>query len=261
MLSSSAGMAFSIAVDPLNSSIVYVGGVPGLYKTTNAGTSWINTTNGITDTIFDVAIDPVNTNTIYTATPDGVFKTTNAGTNWSNIGCSGARAVLIDPDDHNQIYSGTSSGVFKSTNSGGSWTSMSDGLNGSHVTSLGINPDVYLFAGTEDAAMYRWSLQVGVEEQRNTDVSGILLSVHPNPVRDRATIAYTIANPDHVHIALYDVQGRHICTLVNAVRLPGSYAEHWNGSDARGKTVASGLYMCRMTTSTGEKMQTVVWCR
>ncbi|MBN2621302.1 T9SS type A sorting domain-containing protein [candidate division WOR-3 bacterium] len=260
-LSSAAGMAFSIAVDPLNSSIVYVGGIPSLYKTTNAGTSWFDATNGITDTIFDIAIDPVNTNTIYAATPDGVFKTTNAGSNWTNIGCAGARAVLIDPDNHTQIYSGTSSGVYKSTSSGGSWTSMNDGLNGSHVTSLGINPGTYIFAGTEDAAMFRWSIQVGVAEQTNTDLSTLRLSIHPNPVRTEATILYTLGNQTRVHIALYDVQGRFVCLLVNAFQSPGSYSEHWDGSDAHGTPMANGMYICHMTTDTDVKMQTLILCR
>jgi hypothetical protein len=260
-LSSTAGMAFSIAADPVNANVVYIGGIPGLYKTTNAGTSWSDATNGITDTIFDIAIDPINTNTIYAATPDGVFKTTNAGSNWTNTGCTGARAVLIDPDDNTQIYSGTSSGVYKSTSSGGSWTSMNDGLNGSHVTSLGINPGTYIFAGTEDAAMFRWSIQVGVEEQKDIDISTLLLSIYPNPVRTDATIHYTLVSQTHVQIAMYDVQGRYVCTLANTVRSPGTYSEHWNGSDAHGTPVATGIYVCRMTTDTDLKMRTLILCR
>jgi hypothetical protein len=257
-LSTTAGMAFSSVLDPSNSNIVYIGGSTGMFKTTNAGSSWFNTTNGISDTIFDIAIDQSSTNTLYAATLDGVFKTTNGGTNWTNTGCSGARAVLIDPDDSDQIYAGTSSGVYSSAVGGGSWTSMSDGLNGSHVTSLGINPGVYLFAGTDDAAMFRWSLQVGVAENEDDASSAIFLSVHPNPARIRTSIEYAITTQSHVQIALYDVQGRHICTLVDAHHVAGTYCVSWSGRDSQDRPVAAGIYMCRMTTDTEVTIQKLV---
>ena len=87
-LSTAAGMALAAVVNPSNSNIIYIGGSTGMFKTTNAGSSWFNTTNGITDTIFDIAINQVSNNTLYAATPDGVFKTSNGGTSWTNTGCS-----------------------------------------------------------------------------------------------------------------------------------------------------------------------------
>lgn len=229
-----------------------------MFKTTNAGSSWLNTTNGISDTIFDIAIDQSSTNTLYAATPDGIFKTTNGGTNWTNTGCAGAHAVLIDPDDSDQIYAGTSSGVYSSTVGGGSWSSMSDGLNGSHVTSLGINPGIYLFAGTDDAAMFRWSLQVGVAEQEDAGISGILLSAHPNPARIHTSIQYAIATQCHVQITLYDVQGRHVRTLVEAEHAAGAYCVSWNGRDANDRPAAAGIYLCKMTTETDENIYKII---
>jgi len=256
-LSTAAGMAFSSVINPANSNIVYIGGSTGMFKTTNAGSSWFNTTNGISDTIFDIAIDQSSTNTLYAATPDGIFKTTTGGTNWTNTGCAGARAVLIDPDNSNMIYAGTSSGVYSSAVGGGSWTSMSDGLNGSHVTSLGINPGVYLFAGTDDAAMFRRSLQVGVEEQHD-GIASILLSAHPNPARSHTSFHYTTPILDHVQIALYDVQGRHVRTLVDAEHAAGTYCVSWNGMDANDRPVAAGIYLCRMTTDTEVNIQKII---
>jgi len=257
-LSTAAGMAFSVKVDPTNSNIVYVGGSTGLFKTTNAGSAWINSTNGISDTLFDIALDESNTSIIYAATPDGVFKTTNAGLNWTNTGCAGARAVLIDPDDSDQIYAGTSSGVFSSTVGGGSWSAMSDGLNGSHVTSLGINPGIYLFAGTEDAALFRWSLQVGVEEQQAIHSSGLILSAYPNPARKTTSIQYTIPIPTNVKVDIYDVQGRFVRILVNKEQTAGTYCAQWNGLDRNNRTIADGIYIYRLTTDTDVVMRKLI---
>lgn len=258
LLMSTAGIALSIAIDPNNSNVVYIGGAPSFYKTTNAGTSWFNSTNGISDTIFDITIDPTNTNTIYAATPDGVFKTTNAGSNWTNTGCTGARAVLIDPDDNELIYAGTSSGVYQSTIGGGSWSAMSDGLNGAHITSLGINPGVYLFAGSEDAAMFRWSLQVGVDEQVKEGTSALRLSAYPNPMHNTAIIHYTLPNQTPVHLAIYGVQGRHIRTLVNDPQSAGTHQLQWNGTDKYNQPVAAGIYLYKLTTETETRIHKLI---
>lgn len=257
-LSTLAGMAFCATIDHTNSNIVYIGGSTGLFKTTNGGTSWFNSTNGITDTLFDIAIDITNTNILYAATPDGIFKTTNAGANWTNTGCTGARAVLIDPDDNDRIFAGTSTGVYQSTVGGGSWSAMNAGLNGSHVTSLGINTGTYLFAGTEDAAMFRWSLQVGTAEQHDREASSLLLSCMPNPAYGRTSIFYTLPGQSHVHISIYDVQGRLVRTLVDQVQVAGEYMKQWDCTDKDNQSVAAGIYLYRMTTDIEERIQKLV---
>ena len=100
------GMGISdIVVDPTNPSIVYAAAStsvagdartaaqhPGVYKSTNGGTSWVAATT----------CDPSS--------------------------CRGASALVMDPADHNILYVGFDAlGLFKSTNGGGSWTEKDSG--------------------------------------------------------------------------------------------------------------------------------------
>ncbi|OGC41309.1 hypothetical protein A2Y85_07935 [candidate division WOR-3 bacterium RBG_13_43_14] len=251
-------MAMSIAIDPNNSNIVYVGGYPYLFKTINGGTSWINSTNGITDSIFKIRIDSTSTNIIYAASYDGVFKTTNSGLTWSNTGCTETKSVLIDPDDHLIIYAGSNSGVYKSTNGGSSWVAMNDGMTGNYISSLGINPGVYLYAGTEDEAMFRWSLQVGIDQQTKINTSRPVLSVYPNPAHNTILIKYQLSEETPIHLAVYDVTGRHIKTLVDAAQSSGNYVQTWDGTDHRNVSVAAGIYFYKLTTPTETNLSKIV---
>jgi hypothetical protein len=156
---SSNGYTYALAVDPSNSDIVYAGGDPRLYKTTNGGLNWLEVDAGLSGHVSCLAIDPNTTTTLYAGTSDGVFKSINSATTWNNTGCAEVTTILIDPNNTNIIYAGTNSGVYKSTAGGGNWTVMNDGLGDALITCLGINPELYLFAGTKGSAMYRWDLR------------------------------------------------------------------------------------------------------
>lgn len=70
---------------------------------------------------------------------------------------------------------------------------------------------------------------------------------YPNPFNPTTTISYAVPNPGaRVQIALYDVAGRLVATLVDEQKAPGSYFAAWNGRDQTGEPVASGVYFLRM---------------
>jgi len=52
-----------------------------------------------------------------------------------------------------------------------------------------------------------------------------------------------------VTIAVYDVSGRLVRTLVHEHRAAGHYQEQWNGFDEAGRPVASGVYFYRMSAA------------
>jgi hypothetical protein len=253
-----AGYTYALAADPSNPNIVYAGGNPGIYKTTNSGNNWSAASIGLSGYVYDIAIDISNTSILYAGTPDGVFKSTNSGVNWSNTGCVGVNAVLIDPDAPNIIYAGTNSGVYKSTTSGGNWTAMNDGLGDTLVTSLGINPGYYLFAGTKEASMYRWTIQVGLaESDKILDRESIFFAA-PNPTKDKTTIHYSISKATQVNVAIYDVQGRVVCELISELHEPGKHHVTWDGLDAQGRTVSSGIFFCKLATDNSTSIHKLI---
>ncbi len=220
-----AGYAYALAVQPGNSNIVYAGGTPGIYKTTNQGTSWNNISAGIADTVFDIAINPGSTNIVYAASKAGIYKSTNGGGLWSNLGYSPANAVIIDPLDNNKIYAGTGNGVFISTNAGSTWAAMNQGLGNLLVKSLAINPNAYLFAGTEGTSAYRWQLNVGIEQQEINHL--IALQCWPVIVSDQLNIQYELLNPGYVKITVYDIQGRSVHCLDQGPKPAGEQKISW----------------------------------
>ncbi len=73
-----------------------------------------------------------------------------------------------------------------------------------------------------------------------------LLAVYPNPFNPRATIAYELARAGRARLAVYDLSGRHVATLVDAERAAGRHEAVWQGRDQAGRPVASGGYYVRL---------------
>jgi hypothetical protein len=70
----------------------------------------------------------------------------------------------------------------------------------------------------------------------------------PNPFNPTTVIRYDIAHNSHVKIAVFDVSGRLVRTLVNEPRNAGGHEIVWNGLNERGQLVATGIYFYRLTT-------------
>lgn len=69
----------------------------------------------------------------------------------------------------------------------------------------------------------------------------------PNPFNPQTTISYDIpASGGNVSISIYDVAGRLVRELVSEHRGAGTWSVQWNGDDAHGGRVASGVYFYRM---------------
>jgi flagellar hook assembly protein FlgD len=72
---------------------------------------------------------------------------------------------------------------------------------------------------------------------------------HPNPFNPTTTIEYAIpasAGSVAVKVAVYDVAGRLVRTLVDRAESPGLHSVVWDGRDARGAPVGSGVYFYRI---------------
>jgi len=72
------------------------------------------------------------------------------------------------------------------------------------------------------------------------------LAAAPNPFNPATTIRYEVPAATHVRLAVYDVLGREVVALVDERREPGCYAVAWDGRDAAGRSVASGVYVVRL---------------
>jgi hypothetical protein len=65
---------------------------------------------------------------------------------------------------------------------------------------------------------------------------------YPNPFNPSTTIRFAIPQSEHVTLKVFDMLGREVATLVNEVRIAGTYNELFNASK-----VSSGVYLYKLT--------------
>jgi hypothetical protein len=81
-----------------------------------------------------------------------------------------------------------------------------------------------------------------------------LLMAHPNPFNPSTQIRYMVDSSASVDIDIYNSYGKRVWSNRIHHAQPGVYSILWDGVDEHGKTVASGLYLYRM--SSGKYIET-----
>ncbi len=75
---------------------------------------------------------------------------------------------------------------------------------------------------------------------------------YPNPFNPSTTIAYSIGQDadggktQDVQLDVFNILGQRVKTLVNGAKAPGEYTVQWDGRDANGNEVATGIYLYRL---------------
>lgn len=77
----------------------------------------------------------------------------------------------------------------------------------------------------------------------------ILGGNQPNPFNPATTISYTLLEPADVTLSIYNALGQQVRNLVQSQQSAGQYRVVWDGKDAIGKSVASGVYFYRLMSS------------
>ncbi len=93
--------------------------------------------------------------------------------------------------------------------------------------------------------------QTGVEEAGEDEIGGgfSLGQNFPNPFNDGTVLQFDLPKPTRVILAIYNLRGEKVKTLLDAVREAGRHTLEWDGTNQAGQSVASGLYVCRMRTA------------
>lgn len=76
-------------------------------------------------------------------------------------------------------------------------------------------------------------------------VSATSLQVWPNPFNATTHLRFFLNHPTSVHVAIYNVQGQRVRTLVDTPLDAGVHQMRWDGRDERGHLVATGPYFVR----------------
>jgi hypothetical protein len=100
----------------------------------------------------------------------------------------------------------------------------------------------------------------GVETPKAPEAS-YLSQNFPNPFNPATKIEFGLSAPANVRVRIYDAAGRLVRVLAEGARPAGRYSELWNGRDARGGAVASGIYFYRLEAGPFTKTRKMVLLR
>ena len=79
-------------------------------------------------------------------------------------------------------------------------------------------------------------------------VEALALEGYPNPFNPTATIRFGLPQGGNVTLVVYDLMGREVVRLIEGYRDAGWQAVVWNGRDAGGREVPTGIYIARLAT-------------
>ncbi len=69
---------------------------------------------------------------------------------------------------------------------------------------------------------------------------------YPNPFNPETTIAFTLDKEQKVELAIYNVRGQKVRTLINDIQPVGENKIVWDGTDDNGRNVTSGVYLMKL---------------
>ncbi|MFT5149449.1 MAG: photosystem II stability/assembly factor-like uncharacterized protein [Flavobacteriales bacterium] len=181
--------ASGVVNDPLTYYMGTTGG--GLWKTTDAGTSWNNISDDFfkTGSVGAVAVSESNTNVIYcgmgehairgvmSSYGDGVYKSTNAGKTWRHIGLEKTQQIsriTIHPSNPDIVfvaaqgaYGGatTERGIYKSMDGGDTWKNVLyvNDVTGCSELSMDMNNPEVMYAAMWHHQRKPWKMISGGE--------------------------------------------------------------------------------------------------
>jgi hypothetical protein len=83
-------------------------------------------------------------------------------------------------------------------------------------------------------------------EEKKTKSFLTLYQNYPNPFNSKTIIRYFLRRDSEVNVTIYNILGQKVKNLVNCYQLSGHKSVIWDGTNQKGKGVASGVYFYRI---------------
>jgi hypothetical protein len=118
----------------------------------------------------------------------------------------------------------------------------------------------YIDVTAEAGLVYRYRLEAAGRPDLSQTTEEIMVQVqsvrlyqnHPNPFNPATVLPFTVpgalASRQNVLLAVYDVSGALVKTLVSGAVAGGRHEVRWDGRNERGEAVASGIYFAQLNS-------------
>ena len=102
--------------------------------------------------------------------------------------------------------------------------------------------------GNSDIYFSKGEIVMGIEENNSytSPITFELIGNYPNPFNASTSIKYTLPTRAHIELTIYNIQGQLVRTLLSGEKLPGTYIVNWDGRNAIGRNVSSGIYFYQL---------------
>lgn len=191
----------AIAVDPQNEKNLVLGGLNGVWKSTDDGNSWQKISEHVN--VESLAIDPRKPATVYVGTWRQAWRTDDGGREWKKIDNgmvldTDVFNIHLDPRNPESVWIATCGWVYNTQNRGDLWTRYRDGFENRRIHDIVTDPEnpAIVYAGSV-AGLYR-TTDSGKNWKRISDDKLVINSIMVDPRRPERIILGTEADGVYV---------------------------------------------------------------
>jgi len=95
----------------------------------------------------------------------------------------------------------------------------------------------------------------GVDLPDQEPLRTALLGNYPNPFNPKTRIDFSLATEGPTELAIFNIRGELVRTLVNESLAAGPHTVYWDGTHSTGQSSAAGLYFYRLRAGEFESVQ------
>ncbi len=117
-----------------------------------------------------------------------------------------------------------------------------------------IAPDEYFF-------FHAYDTTINPNEPPSLPETFVLYDNYPNPFNNQTTIRYDLSEPSDVRLKIYNINGQLVRTLVDGYQQVNPYTITWDGTNDRGFTVSTGVYLYKLLAGNNLTIKKMLYLR